>query len=122
MSVFGKYQLKYRRNMSIDWGIDTKDFEFTKPSKMPTDEKIRVYGLFIAPDSGYGESPVVILEDKLLALPARKMEEIIDYMNDPDVVDAIKAGNVSIIITTFESKKYKKTGYDVEFIDDSEEE
>ncbi|MBO7275635.1 MAG: hypothetical protein J6V15_04605, partial [Clostridia bacterium] len=86
-----------------------------------TDEKIRVYGLFIAPDSGYGESPVVILEDKLLALPARKMEEIIDYMNDPEVVDAIKAGHVSIIITTFESRKYKKTGYDVEFIDDSDE-
>jgi hypothetical protein len=119
MSVFSKYG-KYRRNMSIDWGIDTKDFPFTKCSEQPTDVKIPIHGMFIAPDSGYGENPILILDKELLSLPQRMTDEIVDYMKDAEVVEAIKAGNVSIMITTFTSKKYKKTGYDVEFIDESD--
>ena len=113
MSVFSKYQ----RNMSIDWGINTKDYPFAKCSEMPLEEKIPIFGFFITPDTGYGEGPVVILEDKLLNLPQRYVEEVKNYMNDPDVVAAVKAHTCGIYITTFESKKYKKQGFDIEFIE-----
>ena len=111
MSVFSKY----RRNMSIDWGVDTTDFPFVKCSDQPLDEKIPIYGFFITPDSGYGEGAIVILEHELLSLPQRYVAEIKDYMDDPDVVSVIKDHKAAIIITTFESKKYKKQGFDVEF-------
>lgn len=111
MSVFSKY----RRNMSIDWGIDTKDFPFVKCSEMPLDVKIPIFGCFVTPDSGYGEGAIVILEDRLLSLPQRYLPEIKDYMDDPEVVETIKSKKAAIIITTFVSTKYKKTGYDVEF-------
>ena len=113
MSVFSKY----RRNMSIDWGIDTTSFPFVKCSEMPLDEQIPIYGFFITPDSGYGEGAIVILEKELLSLPQRYVEDIKKFMDDPEVVEAVKDQKAGIIITTFESKKYKKQGFDVEFIE-----
>jgi hypothetical protein len=50
-------------------------------------------------------------------LPQRYLEEVKSYMNDEDVVAAVKAHNTAVVVTTFESKKYKKTGYDVDFIE-----
>ena len=113
MSVFSKY----RRNMSIDWGIDTTSYPFVKCSDVELDTKIPIFGMFITPDSGYGEGAIVILEDELLSLPQRYVGQIKDMMDDEDVVQAIKDNQAAIIVTTFESKKFKKTGYDVEFTD-----
>ena len=111
MSVFSKY----RRNMSVYWEIRTDDFPFVKCSDMELDVKIPIFGFFITPDSGYGEGAIVILEDKLLSLPQRYVQEIKEYMDDSEVVEFTKAHKAAIIITTFESKKYKKQGFDVEF-------
>lgn len=113
MSVFSKY----RRNMSIDWGIDTKEFPFVKCSEMPLEEKLPIFGFFCTPDSGYGEGAVVILKDSLLNLPQRYVEDIRKFMDDEEVVEAVKAHKCGICITTFESKKYKKQGFDVDFIE-----
>ena len=111
MSVFSKY----RRNLSIDWGIDTSAYPFVKCSDMDLETEIPIYGMFITPDSGYGEGAIIILEDSLLSLPQRYVGQIKDMMDDGDVVQAIKDKKAAIIVTTFESKKFKKTGYDVEF-------
>ena len=111
MSVFSKY----RRNMSIDWGINTQDYPFVKCSDMELETQIPIYGMFITPDSGYGEGAIVILEDELLSLPQRYVGQIKEMMDDEAIVNTIKAGRAAIIVTTFESKKFKKTGYDVEF-------
>ena len=56
-------------------------------------------------------------EEELLSLPQRYVGQIKDMMDDEDVVQAIKDNQAAIIVTTFESKKFKKTGYDVEFTD-----
>ena len=111
MSVFSKY----RRNMSIDWGVDTSDFPFVKCSEMELEKKLPISGMFITPDSGYGEGAIVILEDSLLSLPQRYVGQIKEMMDDSEIVETIKAGKAAVIVTTFESKKFKKTGYDVEF-------
>lgn len=113
MSVFSKY----RRNMSIDWGIDTSSYPFVKCSEMELDVKIPIFGMFITPDSGYGEGAIVILEESLLSLPQRYVGQIKEMMDDKDVVEAIKNNEAAIVVSTFESKKFKKTGYDVEFTD-----
>ena len=114
MSMFDKYNKKFNK---VDWGINTKEFEFVKCSDQKLDKKIPIYGFFITPDSGYGEGAIVILKDTLLAIPQRYVEQIKDMLNDKEIVEAVKAGNCGIVITEFESKKFKKTGYDVEFVE-----
>lgn len=113
MSVFSKYM----RNMSIDWGIDTTELPFVKCSDQELDVKIPIYGFFITPDSGYGEGAIVIIDHALLSLPQRYVETIKKLMDDPAVVEVVKDHKAGIIISEFTSKKYKKTGYDVEFIE-----
>ena len=113
MSVFSKY----KKNYNMDWGIDTEDFPFEKCSDMPLDKKIPFFGMFITPDSGYGEGAILILKKSLLSLPQRYVEDIKAMLGDDAVIEAVKSGKCSIIITEFTSKKYKKTGYDVEFCD-----
>lgn len=113
MSVFSKY----KHNYSQDWGIDTEDFPFEKCSDMPLDKKIPFFGMFITPDSGYGEGAILILKKSLLSLPQRYVADIKNMLCDDAVVEAVKAKKCSIIVTEFTSKKYKKTGYDIEFCD-----
>lgn len=113
MSVFSKYQ----QRKVIDWGIDTDKFPFVHCSEVELETKLPIFGMFIVPDSGYGESPVVILKDSLLSLPQRYLEEVKSFMSDEDVVAAVKAHNTAVVVSTFESKKYKKTGYDVDFVE-----
>ena len=113
MSVFSKY----RTNVSIDWGIDTTDFPFVKCSEIEKNIETPFYGMFITPDSGYGEGAILILEKSLLSLPQRYVSTIKDMLRDKDVIDAIKAGHAGILVSDFVSKKYKKTGYDVDFVE-----
>ena len=117
MSVF----TKYRRNMSIDWGIDAKEFPFIKCSDIEErdmlEETIPIFGIFTTPDTGYGEGCIVILDKELLSLPQRYLPEFRDYMDDPEVVEVIKSHKAGIRVTTFVSNKYKKKGYDIEFVE-----
>lgn len=114
MSMFDKYNKSFNK---VDWGIDTKDFPFVKCSDQKQDKKIAIKGFFITPDSGYGEGAIVILKEELLSIPQRYVQQIKDMLNDEEVVEAVKNGQCGIIITEFESKKFKKTGYDVEFVE-----
>ena len=94
-----------------------ENFPFVKCSELELEKTYPIYGMFISPDSGYGENPIVILEDKLLSLPPRYLEEVKNYLADPEVVAKVKAHETGVVITTFESKKFKKTGYDVDFVE-----
>ena len=112
-SVFSRYNKS--NYASIDWGVDTDNFPFVKCSDQELETKIPIFGMFITPDSGYGEGAIVILKDSLLSLPQRYVQQIKDMMCDGVIVETVKAHKAAVIITTFESKKFKKTGYDVEF-------
>ena len=113
MSVFSKY----RTNFSTDWGIDTSEFPFVKCSDIDKYVEIPFFGMFITPDTGYGEGAVLILKESLLSLPQRYVPTIKDMLRDKEIIDAIKAGHAGIYVSPFESKKYKKTGYDVDFVE-----
>lgn len=114
MALFDKYNKKFNK---VDWNIDTEGFPFVKCSDQATDKKIAIYGFFITPDTGYGEGVIVILKKELLSIPQRYVEQVKEMLNDEVVVEAVKNGDCGIIITEFESKKFKKTGYDVEFVE-----
>ena len=101
----------------IDWGIDTKTMDFAKCEEMPQETTLKVYGFFITPDNGYGRGAVAILDDVLLNLPQRYVETVDTILSDDEMIEEIKTGKVAIEISTFVSKKYKKVGYDITFVE-----
>lgn len=101
----------------IDWGIDTKDMEFKKCGELPQETALMVHGFFTTPDIGYGRGAVAILDDVLLNLPQRYVETVDTILSDDEMIEEIKTGKVAIVISTFISKKYKKVGYDVTFVE-----
>lgn len=101
----------------IDWGIDTKDMEFRNCREMQKETPLRLKGLFIMPDNGYGESPIAILDDVLLNLPKRYIDTVKTIVSDNDMVEEIKSGKVAIEISTFISKKYNREGFDIIFVE-----
>lgn len=102
---------------SIDWGVDTKSMEFRKCSEIPEKTDFKIKGVFITPDNGYGEGAVAILDEFLLNLPQRYVEIVKSILSTEEMVEAIKAGKCAINIESFDSKKYKRKGYQINFID-----
>lgn len=101
----------------IDWGIDTKNMKFRKCEEMPQETPLKLNGLFITPDNGYGRGAVAILDDTLLNMPQRYVDVVDTILSDDEMMDEIKSGKVAIEISSFISKKYKKTGYDITFVE-----
>lgn len=101
----------------IDWGIDTKEMEFKKCKELPLDTVLTLRGVFTTPDNGYGPGAVAILDEKLVNLPIRYFDTVEIILNDPEMIEEIKSGKVGIIVSEFMSKKYKKIGYDVTFVE-----
>ena len=101
----------------IDWGIDTKNMNFTKCGEMPQETPLKLHGVFITPDNGYGRGAVAILDDTLMNMPQRYVEVVETILADNEMVQEIKDGKVAIEISEFVSKKYKKVGYDITFVE-----
>lgn len=108
---------KFNRNNSIDWNYETKDFEFKKASEMKLDTVYPIHGVFTTPDNGYGVGAVIILDDCLLNAPQHEVDTTKAVMADPETVEEIKAGKCGIKISTYTSKKFKRTGYSIEFVE-----
>ena len=101
----------------IDWGIDTKGMEFRKCEEMPQETTLTLRGVFITPDNGYGRGAVAILDDTLLNMPQRYVDVVDTILSDDEMIDEIKSDKVGIVISEFISKKYKKRGYDITFVE-----
>lgn len=101
----------------IDWGINTKNMDFTKCGEMPQGTPLKLYGVFITSDNGYGRGAVAILDDTLMNMPQRYVKVVESILDDDEMVQEIKDGKVAIEISEFVSKKYKKVGYDVMFVE-----
>lgn len=108
---------KLNKVKRVDWGIKTEGMEFKKCADMALNTVLTIRGCFITPDNGFGEGAVLIMDGFLLNIPARYVDQIKAVVDDADIIDQIKAGKAGIKITTFESPKFKRTGYNVEFID-----
>lgn len=104
-------------HVGIDWGINTKEMEFRKCKELPLNTTLMLRGVFITPDNGYGRGAVAILDETLVNLPSRYVDTVDTILNDPEMIEEIKSGKVGIIVSEFMSKKYKKIGYDVTFVE-----
>ena len=76
-------------------------------------------GLYINKKSSFGDHPVAIIanDEILVDLPAHLVEDVKAILQDPEVVEAIKAGKVGFSIHEYEQKKYKKLCYGIHWED-----
>ena len=108
---------KFNKGSKIDWGIDTKSMPFKKTSEVELNKTYDLKGCFITPDKGFGKGVVLISDGFLLNIPTRYADEINGIVSDSEAVEDIKAGKCGFIVTSFISKKFKCTGYSIEFVD-----
>jgi hypothetical protein len=107
----------------IDWGIDTKDFEYFKLSDLyemnGKDEVYVLKGVFINKNKPekqlkeYGASPVGILEDKLINLPNHMLEEVEGILKDEEDITSIMNGEARFKIREYE--KFSKKCYGIDW-------
>ena len=107
----------------IDWGIDTKDFEYFKLSDLyemnGKDEVYVLKGVFINKNKPekqlkeYGASPVGILEDKLINLPNHMLEEVEGILKDEEDITSIMNGEALFKIREYE--KFSKKCYGIDW-------
>ena len=112
----------------IQWGIDTKDFEYFKLQdlyeKDGENTAYNLLGVFINKNKTekelkeYGASVVGILADKLINLPSHMEDEVKEIMNDEEDVADIKAGKVWFRIRSYES--HGKTCYSPDWLEEDE--
>lgn len=102
---------------NIDWNLDTKDFPYVKLADKEIQVEYPVKGVFITPDNGYGNGACAIIDGEILNLPQHQVENVRAIISNEEAVQSIKDGKVSIVITTYESKKFKKTCFDIDWIE-----
>lgn len=109
---------KFNHERNINWGFDTDNMEFKKPSEVKEGKTFPIHGMFFTPDNGYGLGAVIICDDFLLNAPSGEVEKIKEICKDEETVEDIKAGKCGVIVRTFVPKKFKnKTGYALEFVE-----
>ena len=114
---------KKHKKGTIDWGIDTKDFEYFKLSDLyeinGADATYTLKGVFVnrkKPEKQlkeFGASPVGILEDKLINLPNHMLGEIEDILKDEEDIESIMNGEAVFKIRQYES--HAKTCYGIDW-------
>ena len=108
----------------IQWGVDTKDFEYWSLKDLlekDGDEEYILRGLFINKNKSekelkeYGPSIVAILDDRLVNFPVHMLEEVEGILSDEEDIEDIKAGKVHFTIRSYES--HGKTCYSPNWVD-----
>lgn len=118
MGVMSKYN---KGNVTFE--IDIKNFRFvTLEELFKRDGGNTIFGidgLYINKKSSFGEHPVAIVgvEEMLVDLPAHMNDDVKDIINDPEAVEAIKAGKVGFIVQQYEQKTFKKLCYGIRWED-----
>ena len=114
---------KKHKKGTIDWGIDTKDFEYFKLSDLfemnGADVTYTLRGVFVnrnKPEKQlkeFGASPVGILDDRLINLPNHMLSEIEDILKDEEDIESIMNGEAVFKIRQYES--HAKTCYSIDW-------
>lgn len=108
---------RFNKGNKIDWNYETEGFEFKSPSEMELDKVYPMHGVFTTPDSGYGVGGVIICDDCLLNVPQSYVDTVKEILADQEAIEQIKAGKLGFKVGTYQSRKFKRTGYSVEFVD-----
>ena len=113
---------KYNKG-GVTFDIDIKDFSFvTLETLYKRDNGKTVFpvdGIYINKKSFFGDHPVIISikEKMLIDFPHHITEDAKEILQDPEVIEAIKAGKVGFTVQEYFQKTYKKTCYGIHWED-----
>ena len=113
---------KYNKG-GVVFDVDIKGFTFTSLEELyKRDNGMTIFGidgLYINKKSAFGEHPVAIVavEQLLVDLPSHMTEDVKLILQDPEVIEAIKAGKVGFSVETYEQKQFKKVCYGIKWED-----
>ena len=114
MSRFSKYNKSQFE--TIDWGFDASELPFIKRDELVANKAYKVRGLYISKDNGYGLGCVACLDNARVNLNKSLLESVKDILASPDDVEAIKNGELEIMIKPYVNKKTNKTCYMAQFL------
>lgn len=110
---------KYNRGTKFD--IDTAGFQYVSLKNLQDPEDLgkvfRIRGFYINRKSRFGDSPVAILDDCFVNLPAHLTADVADMLQDPDTVQDIKDGKCGFTIEEYDDKNYNRHCYSVRWCD-----
>lgn len=89
----------------IEWGIDTKNFEFVSLTKLYNENErcINIKGFFFMKSKEYGLQAVAICDNKLVNIPRHYNDVIEEILKDDDAVNDIKKGLLMARLSEYES-------------------
>ena len=76
----------------------------------------RVRAIYINRKSKFGESPVIALDNCLINLPQHTMEQVEGILSNDEAIAGINNGECGIKIYQYNSTKYNKVCYSVEWV------
>ena len=114
MSRFSKYNKSQFE--TIDWGFDASTLPFIKRDELTPNKAYKVKGLYISKDNGYGPGCVACLENARVNLNKSMLDSVKDILASEEDVQAIKNGELEIMITPYDNKKNGKRCYMAKFL------
>lgn len=106
---------KHNKGTGVNWGIETKGWEFKKISELEPNKDYILKGCFITPDRGYGEGAVLISDGFLVNISARYIDTVLDIQRDQEAVQEIKEGRGRFHYYKYKSERYHNEANMVEF-------
>lgn len=108
---------KFNKFKSIDWNIDTTNFNYKKLSEFDSGSVIKIRGFFLIKDNlNGGLQAIGITDNCYINLPKHKEEVIESILNDDEAIEGIKNGECFIKVYTYKSKTYNKDCVDFNFL------
>ena len=102
---------EFNKTTSIQWSINSDNFEYFKLRELRPNTDYPLRGMFITPDSGYGEGAVFITDTCYVNIPARYIQLIKDVTASEEAVAKINAGTESWRYTIEHSKRYNRDAF-----------
>lgn len=94
-----------RYNKGNRFDIDTTGFKYVKLSALDPEQTYELKGLYINTKGEYGASPVAILSDCFVNLPAHLLPVVNDMLLSDETIADIKAGKCGFTPREYTDKK-----------------
>lgn len=111
--------LMSRFNHTNIFDVDTRDFKWVNLETLFNTDPDKTYtllGLFTK-GSKFGKEPDAIIQGYKVNLPRHLLDTVEDMLDDNQVIEAIKAGNVGFKVYSYHSNTYNKDAYSVTWLD-----
>lgn len=114
---------KFNKKNGVHFTIETEGMEAHKAAEVMAEignAPLIMRAIFINKDNGLGESVSVVTTNSIIYFGKSMVETAREIREDPEAVKELNEKGAYFRIESFESKKFKRTGYKFVFLEESE--